>query len=138
MTIHNSKGLQFKVVFYWSSSRNEKNDSSDKVITDSELGFALDYIDTKYYTKYKSIQKQALSYKIKQESSEEFIRLLYVALTRAQEELYIVDIHKDGLDTNTLNKYFAISNTSGTKLLSSVLENDDIFNYECIDSLISK
>ncbi len=134
MTIHNSKGLQFKVVFYWSTSRNEKNDSSDKVITDSELGFALDYIDTNYYTKYKSIQKQALSYKIKQESSEEFIRLLYVALTRAQEELYIVDIHKDGLDTNTLNKYFAISNTSGTKLLSSVLENDDIFNYECIDS----
>ncbi len=131
MTIHHSKGLQFKVVFYWSTEYSKK-ETIDTVLTDSDLGIGLDYVDSKYYIKYNSIQKQAIALKIEDEASQEFIRLLYVALTRAQEELYIVDTFTNEFELNNLTKYFVKTNTSGTSLISSTLENNDIFKYEFI------
>ncbi|NLC97059.1 MAG: UvrD-helicase domain-containing protein [Erysipelotrichaceae bacterium] len=133
MTIHHSKGLQFKVVFFWSTTIFKDQDSSNKVLSDSEIGFGIDYIDTKYYAKYNSIQKEAIKFQIKNESTQEFIRLLYVALTRAQEELYIIDTYKNEFELQNLTQYYARKNTTGTKLIGYILENSELFKVEYID-----
>ncbi|MCI5722491.1 MAG: UvrD-helicase domain-containing protein [Erysipelotrichaceae bacterium] len=91
-TIHHSKGLQYKYVFLWSNTTNMFMDNRDVYNIDDELYLGLDCITTTpFRTKRKTIQKRAIEFKANMEDAEEFIRILYVAVTRAVRRLYIVD-----------------------------------------------
>lgn len=91
MSIHKSKGLEFPVVFLCgASSRGRANKLSDKVYINSTWGASLNFPpspDIKdcpinyFFTLMSTISAQ------KEEA--ELRRLLYVALTRAEKELYI-------------------------------------------------
>ncbi|MGN0653999.1 MAG: helicase-exonuclease AddAB subunit AddA [Oscillospiraceae bacterium] len=89
-TIHKSKGLEFPFVFLCSSSTKfNKTDINNQIQTDNERGIGfkirnrdeLKYYDTLYHFVY---ARRNLSYLISEE-----MRLLYVALTRAKERLFI-------------------------------------------------
>ena len=121
VTIHQSKGLQYKVVFLWASSNNPRGGSSDAILLDPNLGIGMNYIDSTYFTKYTSLQHTALKYNNKKEESQEHIRLLYVALTRAQEELYIVDTIKNNTTFGECDDKYLIQNINSTSMLMSVL-----------------
>ncbi len=90
-TIHQSKGLQYKVVFLWSTSQNKMMDFSSPILVDEALGLGFNHLDMPYRTVRPTMQRIAMEYKQNIEDLEEFTRLLYVALTRAEEKLYIVD-----------------------------------------------
>ncbi len=131
MTIHQSKGLQFKVVFLWGTTKGSP--AFDQVLTDSYLGVSLDNINPEYYVKEKSVHRLAMEYYENIEETQEFIRLLYVALTRAQEEMYIVDTVKKEYQLSPVNLNNAVNSRGKiTDILLKTLENNDLFDIHYI------
>lgn len=99
MSIHHSKGLQFKVVFLSQLHKSfNKMDSKAKMLIDSELGLAADYLDLETRIKYPSLHKIAIKEKGERESLGEELRVLYVAMTRAEEKLILTGVCKNEED----------------------------------------
>ncbi len=91
MTIHKSKGLEFPICFVAGLGRRfNMRDSSDAVLTDAELGMGGDAIDLSLRCRRKSLKKNIIALKQKQDSRGEDLRVLYVAMTRAKEKLVLV------------------------------------------------
>lgn len=91
MSIHQSKGLQFPICYLW--SENKQNDQDAKVLfsSDLELGLSLKMVDSQLrYTK-PSLASLCLQHNARQKALEEEMRILYVATTRAQQQLHFVD-----------------------------------------------
>ena len=90
MTVHKSKGLQFPVVILYDINKKaDINSSVPQYLTDYSEHLAAPRINNKYDIIYALIEQ-----KNKQHQAAEKLRLLYVALTRAQERLVIVGIPK--------------------------------------------
>lgn len=99
MSIHHSKGLQFKVIFLSQLHKTfNKMDSKAKMLMDSELGLAADYLDLETRIKYPSLHKIAIKEKGERESLGEELRVLYVAMTRAEEKLILTGVCKNEED----------------------------------------
>jgi len=99
MSIHHSKGLQFKVVFLSQLHKSfNKMDSKAKMLMDAELGLAADYLDLETRIKYPSLHKIAIKDKGERESLGEELRVLYVAMTRAEEKLILTGVCKNEED----------------------------------------
>lgn len=89
MTIHQSKGLQFNVVYLYSQISFKKPVSSRLVVDD--IGLALPYTHPLFPLYTNTLNELSLKHTSKALDAEENLRLLYVALTRAKERLHIVD-----------------------------------------------
>ncbi|MBQ8288396.1 MAG: helicase-exonuclease AddAB subunit AddA [Clostridia bacterium] len=90
MTIHHSKGLEFEVCFVADTgSTFNLQDSSAAFLFDRERGMTLTLRDSETLGKYQTLPRQILSKRIAQQSLEEEMRNLYVALTRAVNRLYV-------------------------------------------------
>lgn len=91
MTIHGSKGLEFPVVCLLdlTKSFNQKDAEGDFTF-DDDLGVGLRYINKQENYKTSTIQDRAVKYAKEVKSKSEEMRILYVALTRAEQKLIIV------------------------------------------------
>ena len=99
MTIHKSKGLEFPICFVCGLSKQfNLMDVRQSIIMDVELGVGIDYIDPDMRIKRKTLRKNVVAQRMKEDTRGEDLRVLYVALTRAKEKLimtgYISDITK--------------------------------------------
>ena len=96
MSIHKSKGLEFPVVFLCNTQKSfNLQDLNNTVLLHQDIGFGPDIVDITKKIKYSSLPKEAIKLKMKQEILSEEERILYVALTRAKEKLYITGRIKD-------------------------------------------
>ena len=91
MSIHKSKGLEFPVVFVSQLGKafNVRDVSAPIVVKDA-YGIVVSDIDYQNRVVRESFQKPMLKTMLRREILEEEQRLLYVALTRAREYLYLV------------------------------------------------
>ncbi len=91
MSIHQSKGLEFPVVFIPKvhKSFNAKDYTSD-ILLDKSLGLILPNVDLTERVIYPSICTEIIREKKKAELISEEKRILYVAMTRAREQLYFI------------------------------------------------
>lgn len=105
MSIHKSKGLGFKVVFLSDMAHKfNMRDTSQSMVVDDEVGIAMQVVDTTRSVKHPSFEKKMLAYKSKNEILSEEVRLLYVALTRAIDRLYLVASFKSKAFDSLLKK----------------------------------
>ena len=89
MSIHKSKGLEFKIVFLCNTNKKfNLKDMSEKVILDNEMGIGVNYISNGI--EFPLVTKEAIKIKAQKEAISEEMRVLYVALTRAKDKLIIV------------------------------------------------
>lgn len=102
MTIHKSKGLQFPVVFV--SAMQKKFNSSDEnaeiIISqhDGVAGSVCKLEESPFgniVCKYEHPYSKMLKMFIRQETVNEEMRILYVALTRAEKKLILTGTIKD-------------------------------------------
>ena len=100
MTIHKSKGLEFPVVFLCDTARRfNKTELSGPVLLHPELGLGAKLIDLERRVEYPTLARQAVSLRLERELLGEQMRLLYVAMTRAKERLFITASIKDPAGT---------------------------------------
>ena len=90
ITAHHSKGLEFKVCFLCETGKSLKHRESDHpLLTDRKLGISLTLRDESGYIRYNTLMRRAADLNLTADSFDEEMRVLYVALTRAKEKLYI-------------------------------------------------
>ena len=91
MSIHKSKGLEFPVVFLCNSAKKiNLQDLNGDILLHDELGIGPEYINYERKIEYSTAAKNAIKIKLKEENISEEMRILYVALTRAREKLFVI------------------------------------------------
>lgn len=97
MSIHRSKGLEFPIVFLCDTARRfNQADTMATVLVHPQLGLGPKVTDTARGIEFFSMPRRAIARRMTRETLSEEMRLLYVAMTRAREFLYITAILSDG------------------------------------------
>lgn len=90
MSIHASKGLEFPICFVSEcAKRRNTADESRTVLYDSRLGLGMYLPDESRLVKCDTLLRRIIGEKLRRDSVNEEMRMLYVALTRAREQLII-------------------------------------------------
>jgi ATP-dependent helicase/nuclease subunit A len=90
MSIHKSKGLEFPVVIVaGTGGRINLRDTTGTLIFHREKGFGMKYVDPDLLVSQVGLSHMSVSKAIIGDSLAEELRVLYVAMTRAQERLII-------------------------------------------------
>jgi len=141
MTIHKSKGLEFPVVFLCDSGKkfNDMDLVRDKVLLHNKLGFGLNFYDNINRYHYELPQKKQIREVKYAEMLAEEMRVLYVALTRPREKLFIIgsqrntDNHIEKLASMLINEEHVLSEDTVSQaksyldwILLAVLRNKSI------------
>ncbi|MFV0380815.1 MAG: UvrD-helicase domain-containing protein [Breznakia sp.] len=136
MSIHKSKGLQFKVVILFVGGGFSLPESKDIAVFDERLRMGMKYVDKKQNACFITPEILAMYQKKNKEMIEEEIRILYVATTRPQEELHIVDI-RDGKEypTFSANVFYKSKNYSDWIMSVFTNQTSDVFEYKVIDTM---
>ncbi|KRK45484.1 helicase-exonuclease AddAB subunit AddA [Dellaglioa algida] len=91
MTIHGSKGLEFPMVFLVDAT-HQFNQMGMRMpyLIDDKAGIGITYLNPENRTAMDTLQKSIVKSAVIEKSEAEEMRLLYVALTRAEQRLFIV------------------------------------------------
>ena len=90
MTVHHSKGLEFPVVFLSSCGAGfNRSDSYESLLFHKSAGCAAKLFNRELAEHETTALCEAVKLEIDTDLSEESIRTLYVAITRARERLYV-------------------------------------------------
>ncbi|MDF2835826.1 MAG: recombination helicase AddA, partial [Paenibacillus sp.] len=91
MSIHKSKGLEFPVVFVAGLGKLfNQQDLRSSFLKHKELGFGPRFVDPELRISYPTLPYLAIRRKLRMEMLAEEMRILYVALTRPKEKMFLV------------------------------------------------
>lgn len=91
LSIHKSKGLEFPVVFVVDLGKQfNMEDLRSDILFHKDLGIGSMFCDLTTRVKYPSLAYKANWAQIRKDNLAEEMRVLYVAMTRAREKLYLV------------------------------------------------
>lgn len=104
MTFHSSKGLEFTFVFVAENSAEFQYDSDSVMCSsDGRIGYIL--YDPEIVRRYKTFQQTMLANEEKNDTRSEEMRLFYVGLTRAKQQLFINLKYNEKLILSVKNLY---------------------------------
>jgi len=90
MSIHKSKGLEFPVVFLCGLERQfNEADTKETILFHPELGLGPMCTDRQRMLRYTTIARDAVDLRLRRQLRAEEMRLLYVAMTRAEHKLVL-------------------------------------------------
>ena len=91
MSMHSSKGLEFPVVIIAGLGRQfNASDERDVLLLSKTRGFAPYCYDERAMTKSTTLKRELVKNETRRATAREELRLLYVAMTRAQSKLHLV------------------------------------------------
>lgn len=89
MSIHASKGLQFPVCIISGTANSfNDNDSRSSALYSADYGIGFKYYDESQQIKRTTVAREVILDSGRRNTREEELRLLYVAMTRAQDKLH--------------------------------------------------
>lgn len=95
MTIHKSKGLEFPIVIVAGLGKRFNFTKTGKgFLAHKDLGIGLTRVEHREHWYRKTLMQTAIERKMRQEDLEEEIRILYVAFTRAMDQLILLGTTK--------------------------------------------
>lgn len=107
MSIHASKGLEYPIVILAGANKNfYDRDKSGNLIYDRKAGVAVSYYDVENMHVYKTAFVRYMRKMLLVSSRAEEMRILYVAMTRARNSLYIVGEYKNGEDFSLKSAHY--------------------------------
>ena len=118
MTIHKSKGLEFDTVFLIGCSR-DFHPTPNRVI-DREYGYVTELTDLVGKVRYKTLLLSLAKERVRRHELEEETRVLYVALTRAQDALLITVPLKKTASSLKLPALCAAAEATGPEAMRSM------------------
>ncbi len=90
MTIHKSKGLEFPICFVSETAKRfHLPEARERVVFDGKLGIAMKLVEEDGVFRHDNPLRGAAILARKKSAVEEELRVLYVALTRAKERLFV-------------------------------------------------
>lgn len=95
MTIHKSKGLEFPAVFLCLAEHGLKHTDSSKCVYHKTYGIGVEAMDPRLQIRYPTAIHDVIARAQLSESVNEELRILYVALTRAKEQLIVTGGYKN-------------------------------------------
>ena len=132
MTAHHSKGLEYPVCFLCGAGSNYNDmDTRGELLFDPELGVATRFVDSTGMLLVGNPVFDILASNIKKRQAEEEMRILYVALTRARERLYVTATPRSKVDTllkraeglaRYADKYYVLSQKNYISLILLALQ----------------
>ncbi|MCR5416255.1 MAG: helicase-exonuclease AddAB subunit AddA [Pseudobutyrivibrio sp.] len=126
MTIHKSKGLEFPIVFVSGCGRGIQKENG-AYYYDKKLGLALNYLNPNTRITYKTPFSNVVRARLNADSKGEYLRILYVALTRAVDKLYITGCIKPTKDKSCADIVESYSaNSSVLDYLSKANSNSSL------------
>lgn len=88
LSVHASKGLEYPVVFLVDLSRKFNTDETKRsALLHRDLGVGVQVMDRDRMCRYPTIARTAIAMQCGEDSKSEELRILYVAMTRAQQRL---------------------------------------------------
>jgi len=142
MTIHKSKGLEFPVVFLCSCGKYSQRDTCDDMYLSDTAGLVFSPPPPpecrSISEKHKNFFWEQANKETKQKRTAELRRLLYVAMTRAEKELYITGSLKIKDDGETEDFSIALKKYIEGQCEKSEnhIEGDTILNNDTIFGLL--
>lgn len=98
MSIHKSKGLEFPVVFVADMGKAfNRRDTQDQILFHNRLGIGLKQYDPEWRVSYPTLIWSGIAAQLRWEGTAEEERILYVAMTRARDQLILTG-HSSHID----------------------------------------
>lgn len=98
MSIHKSKGLEFPVVFVVDMGKAfNRRDTQDQILFHNRLGIGLKQYDPEWRMSYPTLIWSGIAAQLRWEGTAEEERILYVAMTRARDQLILTG-HSSHID----------------------------------------
>ena len=125
MTVHASKGLEFPFVFYAGlGGMFNRKDEAKALLPEASLGTGLKYFD-EYGVPHETLTHMNAVHAVSDASWAEELRVLYVGMTRAKQELYLLGSASNAgtlFETQSVPTLLSIrkSNTALKLLLSAL------------------
>lgn len=136
MSIHKSKGLEFPIVILAETNRQFRFGShSGDCITDGNSTIGIKIIDKSGSSKLSSLTWQIINDKLRKQNLAEEMRILYVAMTRAEDKLIITGA-ADSKNCKCLlsNAYFCDTLKLPNFLIEGAKSELDLILLSCGDS----
>lgn len=98
MSIHKSKGLEFPVVFVADMGKAfNRRETQDQILFHNRLGIGLKQYDPEWRMSYPTLIWSGIAAQLRWEGTAEEERILYVAMTRARDQLILTG-HSSHID----------------------------------------
>ena len=141
VTVHGSKGLEYPIVFYAETGKSiSDKDARSRTVYVEDFGIAMYLRSSNGLALVKNPVREVINLEAARRGFEEELRVLYVALTRAREALYIsgersrahgeydadIELVKRQLDSysyNHLKSHLAIMLAAGVDYTDGEIEN---------------
>ena len=117
ITIHHSKGLEFPVCFLATTGKTFNGDDlKHQLLVDSTLGCGTRVPNTGAFSRANTFARAAIRERLAELAGEEEMRVLYVAMTRARERLYVTAKPRYGI--KNMQKHLRLANSSATSFFA--------------------
>ncbi len=138
-TMHESKGLEYPIVFMVDCGHQYNiDDKKGDFLLSSELGIGMYAYDSKNRIKRKTILHSAVKLAGKDKDLAERQRLLYVAMTRAKNHLFISGAIKIDTFQPYQSAYMLKSTQNDLSLILSSLSTDAVESLKSVKSFTQK